>query len=82
VDVHASAGVWAPWPLSYKPRQFFFATINQGSFATADSNVPISKIKSMIIGSYGNSDGNPSIGSTSTTNDDFIVPSETTSKSN
>ena len=78
---------------------------NQGSFATADSNVSIpgvtefpiitsdvtnvvpiaiaaiSKIKSMMIGTYGNSDGNPSNGSTSTIKDDFIVLSETTSKS-
>ena len=41
----------------------------------------ISKIKSMMIGTYRNSDENPSNGSTSTVKDDFIVPSETTSKS-
>jgi hypothetical protein len=35
VDVHASAGVWAP------TRGDGHLAKNQGSFATADSNVPI-----------------------------------------
>jgi hypothetical protein len=63
------------------------ASVTDFPIITSDvtSNIPIaisaiSETKSKIIGTYGNSGGNPSDGSTSTIKDDFTVQSETKSK--
>jgi hypothetical protein len=75
------------WCASPVPTPRITASVTDFPIITSDvtSNIPIaisaiSETKSKIIGTYGNSGGNPSDGSTSTIKDDFIVQSETTSK--
>jgi hypothetical protein len=61
------------------PATLITASVTEFPIITSDVTA-ISETKSEIIGTYDNSDGYPSNGSTSTVKDDFTMQSETTSK--